>query len=73
MPASTVHQLALDGVRQLPGAHTSGWVPVGLSRVATLTTASPTRLSVELVIVDAVLLIAVLLSLARAPTTHERS
>ena len=66
--------LALIVALHLPGANAGGWIPVGINSVGMLTTADPTRLSVELVAVDALLVTAVLVSVTRTPSiTHERS
>lgn len=73
-PIWSLGALALITVLHLPGANAGGWIPVGLNSIAMLTSATPTRMSVELAALDAALVLATLVSVTRTTsTTCERS
>ena len=66
--------LAIIAALHLPGANADGWIPVGINSIGMLTAADPTRMSVELIALDAALVTAVFTSVTRTTSiTHERS
>ncbi len=71
-PIWSLGAIAAIAALHLPGANAEGWIPVGLNSVGMLTTANPTRMSLELLAINTVLITAALVSV-RSSATTERS